>query len=135
MVKEGSDMSEFNIPEDYLAWYDKMSQTILTRGMTLSREEMRVAGIVEVINYEAAMDDGMTDDERMVYLIRRGTGMGPGYAVWAEAAIRGIKNKSTGEVGYINTYSGIVFRTNIHRDIFCMKNARLFDVKALPICN
>ena len=131
--------------EDYLGWYDRMSCTILTRGITLSKEEMRVAGIIQVINYEAVLEDeskvgspghdGMSDDDRMAYLIRRGRAMGADCAVWAECAIKGVKNPKTGETGYINAYSGIVFKTSVHLNLFCLKNRATYDVTSLPICN
>ena len=133
--KKGGPMSEFDVPEDYLGWYNRMRCTLLTRGIEFTKEEMRVSGMMEIINYEATMDDGMNDDERMAYLVRRGKAMNPQYAVWAEMALKGVKNAKTGETGYINTYSGIVFMTNIHRDIFCIKNEKHFDLMVLPICN
>ena len=105
-----------------------------------------MAGIVEVINYEATLEDstddvagvgpdGMDNDQRMLYLIRRGRAMGKDYSVLAECAIKGVKNPKTGETGYINAYSGIVFKTDIHRSIFTLKNKESFDTKALPIWN
>lgn len=123
----GNRMSEMT---KYDRWYEEESRTVRSRGIVFSKEEMVVNGIVEVINYRALIDDGMSDQDRMATLVRRGIGsFRPGphgskdildiceitKAVLVDTAI-----KMAG-TNPIRVYSGIVFINEWAMHIFVMR--------------
>ena len=132
----------------YGQWFEQDRRTVRSRGIVLDPGEMLRAGIVEVINYTAVMDDGMEDQERMHTLMRQGLGSGRYVAtdirgilfvasrtraVLVDTAMRGVKDESTGETNYIRVYSGIVFLNEWMMNLYVLRNREMYpDLDIFP---
>ena len=129
----GNTMNEMT---KYDRWFEEESRTVRSRGITFTREEMLEYGIVEVINYRALIDDGMSDQDRMASLVRRGIGgFRPGphgskdildicevtKAVLVDTAIKTVGGMP------IRIYSGIVFVNEWAMNIFVMRRRFTYE--------
>ena len=118
----------------YGRWYEEESRTVRSRGIIFTREEMDLNGIVEIYNYRAIIDDGLSDIERMNSLVRRGVrGPRPGVhnakdildiCEGTRAVLVDTSVKKVGE-NLIRVYSGMVFVNEWAMHIFVMR--RKFD--------
>ena len=130
-IENISNMSEMT---KYGDWYERMGRTIQSRGKEMSVGYRKEWGILEVINYEAALDDGMSDLERMVDILRRGTGvdgrrvvsltsMGIARAYDMSAAVLvDSALRSSGMGNPVRIYSGVVFRSAFEMHMYCMRH-------------
>lgn len=135
-------MEIMNEMTKYDRWFEEQSRTIRSRGIVFTREEMDTEGILEIINYEAVLDDGLNDMERMHSLIRRGVGQRLDIplsamdlipvcertkAVLVDTAMRSVRGN------YIRVYSGIVFRNEYMMNLYVLKREDDYpDVLLMP---
>jgi hypothetical protein len=122
-MKMNKFMGETNMSSmaKYGEWLNKMSRTILSRGIELSVLEMRESGILGIINYEAVYEDGLSVDEQAFRLIRRSKVDFPGGSVLVDSSLKGGSKGNPYRV-----YSGIVFTDIYAQHLWVMRSRGMY---------